>query len=66
MSNKELLDDLKRLKKEGISYKYIATELDIPITSFYKYTSDMKFPYLIGKQVEDYIYSNFYEVLNDE
>lgn len=66
MKNEQLIDSLVTLKNNGISYKYIAENSDIPTSSFYYYLRNNNFPYYTRKQVEEFILKEFKEILQDE
>ncbi len=66
MKNEQLIDSLVTLKNNGISYKYIAENSDIPTSSFYYYLRNNSFPYFARKQVTEFILKEFKEILEDE
>lgn len=64
MKNKEFIDMLRQLKKEGISYKSIARDTNIAPSSFYYYLNNNHFPYTARKTVEEYILSEYKELID--
>lgn len=65
MTNEQLIDSLKALKNNGISYKYIATQCSINISSMYTYINKGAFPYLLRRTIEEYINNNFRELIKE-
>ena len=65
MTNEQLLMILLKLKDEGISYKYIATQCSINISSMYTYINKGAFPYLMRRTIEEYINNNFRELIKE-
>ncbi len=65
MSNKELLSNLKRLKEEGITYKYIAQHSGVNIDTLYSCNSRQRFPMEVKQQLEDFILSNYINIICD-
>ena len=63
MKNKQFIDLIKRLKYEGIAYKTLAQNSDIPTSSFYYYLKNNRFPYDTRKQIEEYIFNNYRELI---
>ena len=66
MNNKEIMLCLRRLKDEGINYKYIADQCEIPVEHFYKYTYKRSFPISAKEQIEAYLFSNFKDIVYEE
>ena len=66
MNDKELMLCLRRLKDEGIKYKYIADQCNIPVQQFYRFTHKRSFPYFEKEQLETYLISNFKNIVFDE
>ena len=65
MTNEQIIDSLKTLKNNGISYKYIATQCSINISSMYTYINKGAFPYLMRRTIEEYINNNFRELIKE-
>ena len=65
MTNEQLIDNLKELKKNGISYKYIATQCSLTTSSMYSYMNKGEFPYLTRRTIEEYINNNFKELIKE-
>ena len=63
MKNDEFIEMIKILKDEGISYRSLAHNSNIPISSFYYYLKNNKFPYNARHQIEEYIFSNYKELI---
>ena len=65
LSNEELVNTLRLLKKDGISYRYIAHKTDIRESTFYSYLNRGEFPFLTRKIITEYIDNNLKEILNN-
>lgn len=63
MTNEQLIDALKILKANGISYKYLSTQCNINTSSMYTYINKGAFPYLMRRTIEEYINNNFKELI---
>ncbi len=63
MKNKQFIEIVKKLKDEGISYRSLAINSNISASSFYYYLKNNKFPYNARKQMEEYILSNYRELI---
>lgn len=66
MNNEELIEAINTLKNEGITYKEICDNADIPKSTFAYYMRNHKFPYKARKRIESYISEEFKELLNYE
>lgn len=66
MDNKQLLESLEHIKREGISYSYIANNCDIPNSTLYYYIKKQFFPFYMRKKIEAFITKEFKEILEDE
>lgn len=66
MKNEQFIEVLKQLKNEGVSYKQIAKDSNIPTSSFYYYVRNNRFPYTARKQVEEYILREYKELIDNE
>ena len=66
MTNDQLINNILRLKEEGITFKYIANSCDIPTSSFYYYIKNNKIPYFARKQIEEFLLKEFKEIIKDE
>lgn len=66
MTNERIINDLITLKGNGISYKSISDAIDIPKSTFYYYIRINKIPYEVRKRVEEYIYKEYKEILENE
>ena len=65
MTNEQIINNLKTLKVNGISYKYIATQCNINVSSMYTYINKGAFPYLARRIIEEYINNNFKELIKE-
>lgn len=66
MNDEELIEVINTLKDEGISYKEIYDNADIPKSTFSYYMKNQKFPYRARKRIESYIREEFKELLKYE
>lgn len=66
MNNEELIEAINTLKNEGISYKEIGDNADIPKSTFAYYMKNQKFPYKARKRIESYIINEYKELLKYE
>ena len=66
MTDKELMQCLRRLKDEGVTFKYVAEHCGIPQKEFYNYTFKRAFPYFERQKIESYLFSNFKDIIYDE
>ena len=66
MTNEKILNDLITLKQNGISYKSISSAIDMPKSTFYYYIRVNKIPYEARKRIEEYIYKEYREILENE
>lgn len=66
MTNERVLNDLSILKENGISYKSISDAVNIPKSTFYYYLRVNKIPYTARKRIEEYIYTTYKEILENE
>lgn len=66
MTNERILNNLITLKENGINYSSIADALEIPRSTFYYYIRVNKIPYDARKRINEYIYKEYKEILNDE
>lgn len=66
MTNERIINNLIALKENGISYSSIADALEIPRSTFYYYIRVNKIPYDARKRINEYIYKEYKEILNDE
>ncbi len=66
MTNERIINNLIVLKENGISYSSIADALEIPRSTFYYYIRVNKIPYDARKRINEYIYKEYKEILNDE
>lgn len=66
MTNERIINNLISLKQNGISYSSIADALEIPRSTFYYYIRVNKIPYDARKRINEYIYKEYKEILNDE
>ncbi len=63
MKNEKFIEVLKQLKEEGISYKSLAQNSNIPTASFYYYLKNNRFPYTARKQIEAFILNEYREII---
>ena len=66
MNNEELIEAINALKNEGITYKELCDNAEIPKSTFTYYMKNQKFPYRARKRIESYIREEFKELLKDE
>lgn len=66
MSNERFIEDLITLKANGINYSILADEAEMPRSTFYYYLKKNRFPYSARKRIEDVIYRDYKEILEDE
>lgn len=66
MNDKEIMLCLRRLKDEGINYKYIAEKCNIPTNQFYKCTYKRAFPLSVKQTLETYLFTNYKDIVYDE
>ena len=66
MNDKEIMLCLRRLKDEGIPFRKIAEQCDIPTQRFYRFTYRRNFPLLERKQIEIFLFTNFKDIVMDE
>lgn len=66
MTNERLIKDLSILKENGISYKSISDAVNISNSTFYYYLRVNKIPYTARKRIEEYIYTTYKEILENE
>ena len=66
MSDKEIMLCLRRLKDSGVKFNYIAENCGIPTKRFYSFTYKRAFPLFEKQQIENYLFSNFKEIVIDE
>ena len=65
MTNEQLIDSLKTLKNNGISYKYIANIANIPYDTFYFYRRCKNFPLDARMAIEESIKDKFKEYIDE-
>ena len=56
---------IENLKKEGISYKFIANICDIPISTFYFYRRSRHYPIDVRLQIKDALYDRFGDMIDE-
>ena len=66
MNDKEIMLCLRRLKDEGITFRRIAEQCNIPTQKFYRFTYRRNFPIVERKQIETYLFTNFKDIVIDE
>ena len=66
MNNEELFEAIKTLKNEGVSYKEIYDNSNIPKSTFFYYMKNQRFPYKARQRIEMYIKKEFKELLKYE
>lgn len=66
MNDKEIMLCLRRLKDEGIHYRAIAENCEIPTNKFYKYTYKRSFPLSEKQIIEKYLFSNYKDIVYEE
>lgn len=63
MKNEQFNDVLRQLKREGISFKDIAHDCNIPVRKFYYYMNYNGFPYALRKQMEFILLDKYREII---
>ena len=63
MKNEQFIELLRQLKKEGVSYKEIATDCNMPVKKIYYYMNYNCFPYTLRKQMEYIILDKYKEII---
>ena len=66
MNDKEIMLCIRRLKDEGINYKYIAEQCKIPTKQFYKFTYKRSFPMSEKETIETFLFSNYKQIVFEE
>ena len=66
MSDKEIMLCLRRLKDEGIPFRVIAENCEIPTKRFYRFTYRRTFPMIERQQIETYLFTHFKDIVIDE
>ena len=63
MKNQEFIKVLRQLKKEGVSFKVIAEDCNIPVSKVYYYINYKGFPYAIRKRMEYILLNKYKEII---
>lgn len=63
MKNEKFIEMLRQLKKEGVSYKEIAKDCNIPVKKIYYCMNYNCFPYSLRKQMEYIIIDKYGEII---
>lgn len=63
MKNEEFIKLLKQIKKEGVTYKVMANDCNIPSSRFYYYFNNNCFPYELRKQMEFILINKYKEII---
>ena len=63
MKNEQFIELLKELKREGVSYKEIADDCNIPVRKIYYCMSYNGFPYALRKQMEYILMDKYREII---
>lgn len=66
MNDKEIMLCLRRLKDEGINFKYISEQCGIPTNKFYNFTYKRSFPFYEKQLIETYLITHFKDIVLDE
>ena len=63
MKNEEFINMIRQIKKEGVTYKAIARDCNIPSSRFYYYLNNKCFPYELRKQMEYKLMDKYREII---
>lgn len=63
MKNEQFINVLRQLKKEGVSFKTIANDCNLPASKVYYYMNYNCFPYSIRKQMEFILLDKYREII---
>lgn len=63
MKNEVFIKMLRQLKKEGVSFKTIADDCNMPVKKFYYYLNYNCFPYKLRKQMEFVLLDKYREII---
>lgn len=63
MRNEQFIKLLRQLKREGIPFKQIASECNIPAWKVYHCINYNAFPYELRKQMEGIIFDRYREII---
>ena len=64
MKNEQVIDMIKQLKNEGISFKSMAIDCDIPVKKFYYYKTLKNFPYYERKKLEFVLLDKYKDIID--
>lgn len=63
MKNEQFVNLLRQLKKEGVSFKEIADDCNMPVKKLYYYINYNRFPYSVKKQMEIILLDKYKEII---
>ena len=64
MKNEQLLDMIRQLKDEGISFKSMAIDCDIPVRKFYYYNNSNNFPFEERNKIEFALLDKYKDIID--